>query len=110
VVIFFIEGDLLKTRKEYALPYIFEWNEEKAEENLKKHKVDFNEAKTVFNDPLAITICDPDHSIDEERYIDIGFSSKGRLIVVSYTERGNTVRIISSRKAVKKEWKYHEEE
>jgi uncharacterized protein len=91
------------------LPYIFEWDEEKAEENLKKHGVDFNEAKTVFNDPLAITICDPDHSIDEERYIDIGFSSKGRLIVVSYTERGNNIRIISSRKSLKKERENYEE-
>jgi uncharacterized protein len=90
------------------LPYIFEWDEEKAKENFKKHGVDFDEAKTVFNDPLAITICDPDHSIDEDRYIDIGFSFKGRLIVVSYTERGNNIRIISSRKSVKKERENYE--
>lgn len=81
----------------------FEWNEKKADDNLRKHGVSFDEAKTVFNDPFSVTIYDPDHSSDEQRYIDIGLSSKGRLIVVSYSERGKRIRIISSREATKKE-------
>ncbi len=81
----------------------FEWNEKKADDNLRKHGVSFDEAKTVFNDPFSVTIYDPDHSSDEQRYIDIGLSSKGRLIVVSYSERGETIRIISSREATKRE-------
>lgn len=87
---------------------IFEWDENKADQNLRKHGVSFEEAKTVFNDCFAQTIFDPDHSIAEDRYIDLGLSSKGRFIVVSYTERGNNIRIISSRKAKKKEQKYYE--
>ncbi len=87
---------------------IFEWDENKADENLRKHDVSFEEAKTVFNDRFSLTIYDPDHSIDEDRYIDIGLSSKGRFIVVSYTERGKNIRIISSRKAKKKEQKGYE--
>lgn len=88
---------------------IFEWDQNKADENYKKHGVSFGEAKTVFNDPFSITIFDPDHSIDEDRYIDIGFSLKGRLIIVSYTERGESIRIISSREAKGKELKNYEE-
>ena len=87
----------------------FEWDEKKADENLKKHGVSFDEAKTVFNDPFSVTIYDPDHSNDEQRYIDIGLSLKGRLIVVSYCERGETIRLISSRKATRKEQRYYEE-
>jgi hypothetical protein len=91
------------------LTLTFEWDEKKANENLEKHGTSFDEAKTVFNDPFSVTIYDPDHSIDEHRYIDIGLSSKGRLIVVSYIERGEKIRIISSRKATKKEQKDYEE-
>lgn len=87
----------------------FEWDEEKADENVRKHRVSFDEAKTVFNDPFSVTIDDPDHSSDEHRYIDIGLSSKERLIVVSYCERGEIIRIISSRKAKKKEQRSYEE-
>jgi len=90
------------------LSFIFEWNENKANENLGKHGVSFDEAKTVFNDPFSVTIYDPDYSIDEDRYIDIGLSSKGRLIVVSYLERDEKIRIISSRKATKKEQRDYE--
>ena len=90
------------------MPLTFEWDENKANENLKKHGVSFDEAKTVFNDPFSVTIDDPDHSIEENRYVDIGLSSKGRLIVVSYIERNDRVRIISSRKATKKERKDYE--
>jgi len=83
---------------------IFEWDEEKAKENLRKHKVRFEEAKTVFNDPSSITIYDSHHSSGEHRYIDIGCSSKGRILVVVYTERRSNIRIISSRRATKSEW------
>jgi uncharacterized DUF497 family protein len=71
------------------LDLTFEWYEEKAKKNLKKHGVSFEEAKTVFNDPFSITIPDPLHSSDEQRYIDIGCSSKGRILVAAYTERGS---------------------
>jgi len=87
----------------------FEWDEEKAKANLKKHRVSFDEATTVFIDPLSITIPDPDHSVDEQRYIDIGSSDKGRVLVVAYTERGSNIRIISCRKATPSERKLYEE-
>jgi uncharacterized DUF497 family protein len=90
------------------LSLTFEWDGKKADENLRKHGVSFEEAKTVFNDPFSVTICDPDHSSDEQRYVDIGLSLKGRLIVVSYCERGETIRLISSRKATRKERRYYE--
>jgi len=87
----------------------FEWNEEKAKRNLIKHKVSFEEAKTVFNDPFSITIPDPQHSIEKDRYVDIGRSSKGRVLVVVYTERKSNIRIISCRKATKSEQRVYEE-
>ena len=77
----------------------FEWDENKSKRNLKKHGVDFKEGKTVFNDPVAITIDDPNHSALEERYLDIGISSKGRILVLWYTERNDNIRIIGCRKA-----------
>ncbi|MEK6767242.1 MAG: BrnT family toxin [Planctomycetota bacterium] len=81
----------------------FEWDEEKEKSNLKKHRVSFEEATTVFIDPFSMTIPDPDHSVDEQRYIDIGSSDKGRVLVVVYTERGSNIRIISCRKATPSE-------
>lgn len=81
----------------------FEWDEKKADDNLRKHGVSFDEAKTVFNDPFSVTIYDPDPSSREQRDIDIGLSSKGRLIVGSSNERSERIRIISSREATKKE-------
>jgi uncharacterized protein len=87
----------------------FEWDEEKAKANLKKHRIDFDEATTVFTDPFSITIHDPDHSADEQRYIDIGSSAAGRVLVVVYTERGSNIRIVSSRKATSTERKLYEE-
>jgi uncharacterized DUF497 family protein len=87
----------------------FEWDEEKAKANLKKHRVDFDEATTVFTDPFSVTIHDPDHSADEKRYIDIGRSDKGRLLVVVYTERGSNIRLVSCRKAAPSERKLYEE-
>ena len=87
----------------------FEWDEEKAGENRRKHKVSFEEGITVFNDPFSLTIGDPDHSGDEQRYVDIGASDKGRVLVVSYTERGRSIRLISCRKATPKERRQYEE-
>jgi len=91
------------------LALIFEWDEGKARENVMKHQVNFEEARTVFNDPFSITIYDPDHSAEEDRYIDIGLSSKGSILVVSYIERGENIRIISSREATRRERKNYEE-
>jgi len=87
----------------------FEWDEEKAKANLKKHRVSFDEATTGFIDPFSITIPDPDHSVDEQRYIDLGSSDKCRVLVVVYTERGSNIRIISCRKAASSERKLYEE-
>jgi hypothetical protein len=87
----------------------FEWDEEKAETNLKKHRVGFDEATTLFIDPFSITIPDPDHSVNERRYIDIGSSDKGRVLVVVYTKRGSNICIISCRKATSSERKLYEE-
>ncbi len=88
----------------------FEWDEEKAEINLKKHKVGFEEAKSVFGDPFSITVDDPDHSKEEQRFIDIGKSFNGIFLVVVYTERGNKIRIISCRKATPTERRKYEEQ
>ena len=86
----------------------FEWDPEKAKRNLKKHGVSFEEAITVFYDSLSATFDDPDHSIGEQRLITIGFSSLGRLLVVSFAERGKDLRIISARLATAYERKRHE--
>ena len=87
----------------------FEWDEEKAKANLKKHGVGFDEATTVFTNPFSLTIHDPDHSANEERYIDIGSSDKGRVLVVVYTERSSNIRIVSCRKATPSERTLYEE-
>jgi len=87
----------------------FGWDEHKARKNFRDHNVSFEEAKTVFNDPFAITIPDLEHSIGEYRYIDIGRSSQGRILVVVYTEREPNIRIISSREAIKSERRKYEE-
>jgi hypothetical protein len=87
----------------------FEWNREKAQNNVKKHKVSFEEAITVFYDPLSATFNDDEHSINEDRFITIGYSSKNRLLVVAHIEKENTIRIISARFATKNERKRHEE-
>ena len=87
----------------------FEWDQRKARVNLSKHGVSFDEAATIFDDPLYIDFFDPDHSDDEERYIIIGRSQQERLLVVSYTERGNMLRLISAREATRKEQDAYEE-
>ena len=87
----------------------FTWNQNKAASNLSKHKVSFDEAKTVFDDPLYLDFFDPDHSHDEERYIIIGKSMKNRLLLVGYTEREKAIRLISAREATRGERKDYEE-
>ena len=87
----------------------FEWDKRKAESNLKAHGVSFHEATTVFADPLSLTISDPDHSSMGMRFLDIGLSYLGRVLVVSYTERGNKIRLISARLATRNERKQYEE-
>lgn len=87
----------------------FEWDEAKAAGNLAKHGVSFDEAKTVFDDPLYVDFYDPDHSADEPRYIIIGESSKRRLLIASYTERDNAIRLISARQLTQTERKAYEE-
>jgi uncharacterized protein len=87
----------------------FEWDEEKAQENFNKHKVRFEEGKTLFNDPFLWTFPDLEHSDIEQRYLDIGYSSEGRILVVSHTERGGNTRIISCRKATATERRAYEE-
>ncbi len=88
----------------------FEWDEEKAKINIKKHTVSFEEAKSVFGDPLSITVEDPHHSTTEQRFIDIGKSISGKLLVVVYTERGSKIRMISCRKATSMERRIYEEQ
>ena len=89
---------------------VFEWDEEKAKRNEVKHGVTFGEAKTVFNDPFALTISDPDHSDEEDRWLDIGLSVEGKLLVVWYTERGERIRIIGCRKTTRAEEKAYSHE
>ena len=91
------------------MSFSFEWDETKSRNNFKKHKVNFEEAKTVFNDSMSITIADNLHSDIEKRYIDIGLSSKGRIIVVVYTEKNSIIRLISSRKGTKMERRIYED-
>jgi len=86
----------------------FEWDEEKAQSNLKKHGISFDEAATIFNDPKIATISDPDHSEDEERYVSIGKSLIMRLLSVIHTYRKERIRLISARKATKAEKKNYE--
>jgi uncharacterized protein len=86
----------------------FEWDPIKAQLNLRKHKVSFEEAVTVFYNPLSATFYDADHSVGEPRLITIGFSSQERLLVVSHTERGEALRIINARRATAHERKKHE--
>jgi uncharacterized DUF497 family protein len=87
----------------------FEWDENKATKNLSKHGISFAEAKTVFEDPLYIDFYDPDHSVDEERYLIVGGSNQRRLLIVSYTERTNSIRLISARLVTRTEREAYEQ-
>ena len=87
----------------------FEWNHAKSEPNKRKHGVSFAEAMTVLADPLSLTGFDPDHSNDEDRYVTMGLSVAERLLLVSHTDRGDKVRIISARKASRRETRDYED-
>lgn len=87
----------------------FEWNSLKAQRNLTKHGVTLEEASTAFGDPLSLTVPDPDHSVDEQRYILLGETLAGRLVVVVHVDREDTVRIISARPATRAERRTYEQ-
>ena len=87
----------------------FKWDRKKAARNLADHGVSFDEAKTVFDDPLYVDFYDPGHSYDEQRFIIIGQSRQGRLLIASYTERGGTTRLISARELTPAERRKYEE-
>ena len=88
----------------------FEWDPEKARANLAKHGVSFEEAMRAFLDPLSVTILDPDHSEGEDRFVLLGQSSSGRLLVVVHTDRRDAVRLISARRATRRERRTYEQE
>ena len=88
----------------------FTWDPNKAEQNFKTHGVDFREAATVFEDALSKTFPDLDHSVGERRFLIVGQSARGRILVVSHTETGDTIRIISARTATRRERRFYEED
>jgi uncharacterized DUF497 family protein len=88
----------------------FEWDPAKARANLTKHGVAFREGSTVFRDPLSITVYDPDHSQEEDRFITVGRSTAGRLLILAHTDRGTRTRIISARELTRAEREAYENE
>jgi uncharacterized DUF497 family protein len=92
------------------VPLIVEWDTEKARTNIAKHRVAFEEAATVFGDPLSLTIPDPLHARREQRFVTVGQSHRGRTLVVVHTDRGDRIRIISARVASRGERRHYEEE
>ena len=88
----------------------FEWDRNKAEANLAKHRVGFPDAATAFGDPLSLTISDPGHSEGEDRFVLVGQAVSGRLLVVIHTFRGETVRLVSARLATSRERRNYEQE
>jgi len=88
----------------------FEWDHKKATANLRKHKISFLEAVSVFYDPLSVTGDDPEHSVDEQRFVTFGISASGRLLVVAHADRDDAIRIISARPATLAERGIYEEE
>ena len=87
---------------------LFDWNPQKAALNRRKHGVSFQEAATVFGDPLATTVVDPEHSGGETRYLTTGLSARGRVLIVWHTDRGDTVRIIGARETTARERRVYE--
>jgi uncharacterized protein len=88
----------------------FEWDSSKAGRNRQKHRVSFEEAATVFGDPLSLTYADPDHSAIEQRFITIGLSNRNRVLIIAHTDVGDRIRIISARKTTQPERRHYEEE
>jgi uncharacterized DUF497 family protein len=93
------------------MPLIFTWDKKKAASNLRKHRIAFDEAVTIFGDPLLRTVADLRHSASEERFLSVGRTGRKRLVLVAHSESegGNTIRIISARKASAKEAKIYEQ-
>jgi uncharacterized DUF497 family protein len=91
------------------MPLTFEWDSRKARSNLAKHGVAFEEASTIFGDSLSLTIPDPEHSRTERRYATMGRAFNGKLLVVVHTDRDDNIRIISARRASRRERKFYEE-
>ena len=89
---------------------LLDWHEEKAKSNLAKHEISFDEATSVFDDPLFLTFADPEHSLQEQRFLIMEESARGRLLVISYTDRKDITRPISARPATRKERKAYESE
>jgi uncharacterized DUF497 family protein len=94
----------------FAMPLTFSWDPQKASHNQKKHDVSFEEASTAFGDPLSITVQDPDHSHDERRFILIGQSFLGKLLVVVHSEQEEGIRLISAREATRRERRNYEQD
>lgn len=92
------------------MQYTFEWDAEKARQNVDKHGISFEEVVTAFGDPLSVTVSDPDHSDSEERQLLLGMSRRSRLVVVAFTERGDRLRIITARLASRREKRKYEED
>lgn len=90
------------------MPLQFDWDPTKAEDNLEKHGVGFPEAASVFGDPLSLTIADPSHSEGEERFVTLGLTAWGKLVVVCHVDRGSEIRIISARPATSRERREYE--
>jgi uncharacterized DUF497 family protein len=106
------QRDLIRAtpkNKGYILPIEFAWDPNKAESNLQRHGISFHEAVTVFGDPLSTTVPDPDHSLEEDRYIIVGTSHRGRILMVAHTEQGDHIRIISARELTRRERRQYEE-
>lgn len=113
-----LEEELLGSEGKYAVEHsqdnnermalVFEWDERKAKANFAKHGVDFEEARTIFNDPLLLTFEDVDHSNQEQRYLSLGISSDGRLLIAAHTEEGDIIRLINCRKATRRERRTYE--
>jgi len=98
-----------RSRNRYTGRVEFEWDPRKAAQNLRKHNISFKEADTVFGDFLSTTVSDPDHAADEGRYITVGLSDRGRLLMVAHAERRERVRIISARRLTRSERRAYEE-
>jgi uncharacterized protein len=88
---------------------VFEWDPNKASANVQKHGVTFKEAATVFRDDFSVTVLDPDHSIEEERFITVGMSSQNQLLMIAHTERSERIRVISARPLTPRERRQYEE-
>jgi uncharacterized protein len=90
-------------------PVHFEWDTRKVAQNRLKHGVSFHEAATIFGDPMALTYLDPDHSVEEQRFITVGSSDAGKQLIVAHSDRGEKIRIISARKTTRREREQYEQ-